>query len=485
MNNQKFIYPFILKTLILILLLLDISYSYNQNSGSLIDGDVPNIVNPAPIYQKVLNDPLGISVLKDHQKYGATNRFSCHFMMRIWFLQVRDFFDLFFKDKIKCLYFTAAIFSTLVQLLITMLIGFFVCKSLKINSLKFIATCLIIAPFFQTNGFDSQIGIIDQCITYTFFYAFSLALLLLYFLPFYIIEDRKINFSKKQSLLFIAFVIFFSLFLSLSSPLVAPLVLLICPTVLISFFIKNWKNKASDSIFKNTLNTLKSIPIHLSISFVLFILFCLYSFYLGTFNIENGEKIDLTKRYALLFKGIPSYFFSKIGLPLIFIFLILNFFINKKITPNFKIATTTKLIIALSIVYLFLLPLGGYRAYRPFILRNDTFLPITFVLIFYVAKTSINLLYSLKGIHFKQYFTILVLFLSVFWFVDVPQFNKNECQKANLYALRDSENNIVEINSDCTLLSWILIKDPSWGSNISDLLYRWKITSKRKEFINK
>jgi hypothetical protein len=173
MNSIKNNVSFIIKVFILIILIIDISYSFKQYYGEPIDGDVPNIVNPAPIYQKVLSDPLGISILKGGEKYAATNRFSCHYMMRFWFNDVYSFFSLFSKDKIKCLYFTAAIFSLFVQYFLIALLSVFISRKIKFWRLSFLVPCILLLPFFQSNGFESQIGIIDQCITYTFFYALT------------------------------------------------------------------------------------------------------------------------------------------------------------------------------------------------------------------------------------------------------------------------------------------------------------------------
>lgn len=99
MNSIKNNVSFIIKVFILIILIIDISYSFKQYYGEPIDGDVPNIVNPAPIYQKVLSDPLGISILKGGEKYAATNRFSCHYMMRFWLTMYIPFLVYLVKTK--------------------------------------------------------------------------------------------------------------------------------------------------------------------------------------------------------------------------------------------------------------------------------------------------------------------------------------------------------------------------------------------------
>ena len=119
------------------------------------------------------------------------------------------------------------------------------------------------------------------------------------------------------------------------------------------------------------------------------------------------------------------------------------------------------------------------------IIRYDTFIPITIVLLFFAAKGTFLLLGQLKGIYFKSYLIFIAIILLVFWIADTPQFNKNECQMSNLYNIKNSKEDLVVLNSNCTILSWINISDPSWGSNISDMLFKWKITDKRKDFVNR
>lgn len=485
MNKIKKNQYFILKLLIFVFLLFDIAYSFYQYFGEPIDGDVPNIVSPAPIYEKVLKDPLGLSILNGGEKYAATNRFSCHWMMRIWFTNVHHFFSLLFRDKINCLFFTAAFFSIVVQYFIIALLSIYITKEFKFWKLSFLFSCLILASFFQSNGFDTQIGIIDHCITYTFFYAFPLALLMLYFLPFFLIENRIWNANSFLIKVLVVWMIPFSLFLAFSGPLIAPLVLLICPSIMIYFLSKNILIARS----KNSLIISRKddfvFPNYLILPFSFFIFICLYSFYLGTFNIENGEYISLFKRYQLLMIGLPKYFFSKLGLPIVFLFLGINFIISKKIIPTFKVSKSTFFICFIALVYLLILPLGGYRSYRPYIVRYDTFLPITILLLFFIGKGSLFVIENLNGFQQKTYLLFLLLFLSVFLIVDKPQFDKNECQRINLKIISERKENVVVINSNCTLLSWILIADPAWGTNISDMLFKWKITDKRKEFVNR
>lgn len=485
MNSIKNNVSFIIKVFILIILIIDISYSFKQYYGEPIDGDVPNIVNPAPIYQKVLSDPLGISILKGGEKYAATNRFSCHYMMRFWFNDVYSFFSLFSKDKIKCLYFTAAIFSLFVQYFLIALLSVFISRKIKFWRLSFLVPCILLLPFFQSNGFESQIGIIDQCITYTFFYALPISLFIFYLIPFYLIETSTNYIQKWKKNMIAILSIPFSLFLSFSSPLIAPLVLLLLPSIIIYLFIEKYKIADKIDFGDKVKHAISIFPYYLLFSFVPYILFCVYSFYIGTFNVENGSSMPLFERYNLLFEGIPKYFVAKLGLPFILLILVVNFIINKKRNKNYKISLATIFLFLLCIVYIFLLPFGGYRNYRPMIIRYDTFIPITIVLLFFVAKGTFLLLGQLKGIYFKSYLIFIAIILLVFWIADTPQFNKNECQMSNLYNIKNSKEDLVVLNSNCTILSWINISDPSWGSNISDMLFKWKITDKRKDFVNR
>jgi hypothetical protein len=126
-------------------------------------------------------------------------------------------------------------------------------------------------------------------------------------------------------------------------------------------------------------------------------IFSLYVYYLGTFNVEsapNADAPDLLARYKLLFQGIYILLTYMPGLSLLLIYtIILSFILNRHYKSMYAPFQKEHLILlAIIIVYIALLPLGGYRPYRPYIIRSDTSLPALAVLFFhlYTGQFTVN-----------------------------------------------------------------------------------------------
>jgi len=80
---------------LILLVLADLSYSCYQYSNSYIDGDFSGIVLAVPPYDKVLEDPLGISIFNG-ETYAATNRFTAHAVMAGYFRTVPFLLQIYF-----------------------------------------------------------------------------------------------------------------------------------------------------------------------------------------------------------------------------------------------------------------------------------------------------------------------------------------------------------------------------------------------------
>jgi len=99
--------------------------------------------------------------------------------------------------------------------------------------------------------------------------------------------------------------------------------------------------------------------------------------------------------YLRLPIGIYYLLTQKLGFPILLLILAINsLIIRYKInTPEGKtILKLFKWIGLFALIYILFLPFGGYRDYRPNILRYDTILPITISLVFIFAKTTIFIL---------------------------------------------------------------------------------------------
>jgi amino acid transporter len=177
----------------------------------------------------------------------------------------------------------------------------------------------------------------------------------------------------------------------------------------------------------------------------------------------------------------------------IFLFLLLSnyfivFFKYKKDEQAKKIFGLYRFFIVFTIIYIALLPLGGYRPYRPLILRYDTVLPVTVLSIITICYTSIFILKQLKTEKWKYYLKTVypsVFFLILLFFViRNKSYIFNECEKQSLYIISQSEEDVVVLENNCTVVGWNPIYNPQESKNYGELLFLWKITDKPKLYYN-
>ena len=181
-----------LKWILLLLLFIDWGHTYLQcYERMMVDGDMIALILPAQPLKKVLEDPLGLSVLLHDEVYNATNRYFSHVIMMHTFRNLPLFFQNF-TDPIDSIYVSLAFASTMVQVVIIVLLAFYSVSTLNIinkkNNLRFtnlVIAMVLITPLFQFHGYNNYMGILNLSLTYTFSYALPLIFILLYFLFFY------------------------------------------------------------------------------------------------------------------------------------------------------------------------------------------------------------------------------------------------------------------------------------------------------------
>jgi hypothetical protein len=469
------------KYLILLIILLDVVYTFKQNYGKPIDGDLVSIVLPTKNYARVLEDPFGISVLLKHEKHSGSNRYFCHEAMHIWFKDVEHVVAFFFKDKTTALYVTSALFNTLVYLFFIVLFAAYASMKVAFKSKEFLVSMLIALPFMQINGFDS-IALIDGAVTYTFFYGLALCVLLLYFFPFYIYFISKKTFSFP----FIkhAIWILLAVYISFGGTLNQPLILYASAFFTGLFLLKNISQNKQKAIFKSVKVAVAEIPTFIKIHLSFLIILCLYSYYIGMFNDENPmEMPSLYERYLLLLKGIGIHFTINIPYLLFLILLAANYIVLKKISINKQesaVLKFSKYIVLFSIIYIAILPLGGYRNYRPFIIRYDIMSPINILIIFYAIFTSwLIVKYNFN----KKYAAFLGVLLFIFIISDKPDFHNNKCQKQKLRVFSTTNEDTIRIDKACMFFQWNTDRNDYNSPSISKMIYEWKISEKPVYFI--
>ena len=386
-----------------------------------------------------------------------------------------------FVSPIDSVYLASAIAKISIQILIMSLLAFCITARQKIFSSNFLIAAILIVPLFQTNGYRSYMGIIDPSITYTFFYALPCVILLLFYLPFFYDSNFGTTIKKKpftRILLFVmAFVIVFN------GALNPGIILIITILFGISTYLKTDNNL---SFVDRVIQAFFIAPKTHLFYFVLVSLLSLYALYVGTNNsIFLGETISIAQRYSRIPQGIFTVVTQKIGFPVFLIIISINIFLLRKNKRNEEIKKSLHIfnwIGLFSLFYILLLPLGGYKEYRPFILRYDTIMPITIGLIYIYAMSSYQIIKQFEGKKKNVYLLLITTFIFIFSNADKPEFNKNECEKLALEKISKSNEKVVFIENDCTVLSWDKITDSDKSALNGQLLNKWHITNDIKQY---
>lgn len=471
---------------LVLLLLLDISYSFIQHYHIPLEGDIAGGVVPSSDVQKILNDPFGISVISNNQVYPNPNRFFAHWFMSVYFKTIPFVFQKF-VSPIDSIYMSCAFAKTLIQVSIIFLIAMCICGIRKLFKKEVLIAAVLITPLFQTCGYQSYMGIIDKSITYTFFYPLPLVFLLLFFLLFYYSitnkENIKFNIHIKIYLLVMAVI------LPLSGPLIPGTVLIVCLLVLLQRWLIYFTQSPKLSSFQKLLFLINKVPKFFLFIFILIVVISLYSLYIGKNNSINFDNaISIKERYLRIPAGLYYQFTQKLGWPLLFLMIIINTLIIWKKHNQIegqRILHLLKWIGIFAAFYIMLLPLGGFRTYRPNILRYDTIMPLTICMIFVYGFSTYFLINNILPKYKKLYLSGIVVVLLIFTYADKPNLNENICERQGLEIIAQSPEKIVFVESDCTIMSWEKTTDYRNSELNAKLLQYWGVTKEKKLYYQK
>ena len=452
----------LLKLLAIAVILLDAGISLYQHSLQALEGDIVAIVLPAEAYKPVLEDPFGFNAIKDGVPHAGSNRYFAHATMSAYFYSAPLLLQ-YFTDPIQSVYLSAGLAKLIAQLILLFGLAAYIRKTFG-TSLWLAA--LLLVPLFQTFGYYQQMGIIDRSITYAWFYALPVGLQLWWFYPFY--REKEFRFSPAL----IGILGIGAIVLALWSPLGAPLFLLICLT---SVGLYAWNHKG-----------LKSVPRTLIILFSLAIVCGLYSLYLGSLNTESmGVEISLMERYGRLPEGLFGFLTNKLAIPLLLISGLVQTAILYRRSDSHKklrIRNTLFVLVGLALAYILLLPLGGYRVYRPEIVRRDTLLPIILSIGFGYGLSVFALMQCLKG----RNLVVLIFYSSlvwlVFWIADFEFPPLNACEREAIEQVQRSKDETVALDSGCPVISWEPVREPEQTRVNGEMLTHWGILENPKRY---
>ena len=473
--------------LLLLFLVADLGYSLWQYLQFPLDGDLASLVWPSKGYTPVLHDPLGLRALLHHEMYPAPNRFFAHFFLFEYFHHVPRLLQSMLSP-LDSVYAACALLKLAIHALLVYVLAVVISNSRNVLGRDFVLAAVLVTPLLQTSGYNGQMGVMEWAISYTAFYALPVSLLLLFFLPYarQALHDTPAHISALGyvGLLGLAVV------LALNGPLIPAIVLIICPTVLLLNWRRHFLAQPRHLAWAQRAAAVAGLPKAQLALFVAFSALSLYSLYIGRYNSENQwASISLGERYARLPLGVYYQLSSKLGLPLLLLLLLVNaWLIRRRISAPLGGRTLRALrwLALFSLVYILLLPLGGYRAYREYIIRRDTILPVLIGMMGCFALSAYCLLTYLPAPARRWYGAVMVAVGALFTVADKPRPSDfNACQRRQFTTLATSRESIVRLPADCPVLEWDPITDYRKSELGGNMLAYWGITQTPKRYYQK
>lgn len=458
--------------------LFDLGYSFRQHYQLPLEGDVAAIILPSPWYSQVLQDPFGWAVVTKNEVYAGPNRYFAHLCM-IGYLRYVPLWLQRFTDPISSIYVACALFKTVVQALLLYLLALYSTGAQRLTDRTLWVVAALLVPLFQGAGYNEQMGVIEHSITYTIFYAFPLALLLLLLLPVYraAYQRQPLRLSWVGLLASVGLMVV----LAFNGPIVTGTVMVLMASVLFYWVRTNWP-AASQPILLWLTVQVKKLPWQLALLTTLLAALCLYSLYVGRNNAENlTHVLPVGERYKLVPSGVFRQLTSALGFPLLVAVCLANAQLIRRFLPPTAqgrwLLRALQLLGFFSLLYILLLPLGGYRVYRPLILRRDSILPVILGLIYFYGASSYYLLRQLPQPARRWYTGGLLVIGAIYMNADkLRMTNDNTCERLALARLAQAPQPIVEVNNACTVLAWDLITNPQQSVINAQLLEFWGVT---------
>jgi hypothetical protein len=454
-----------------------------------LDGDLATsvLISEYSAYKPLMNDPFGFGIIARDTSWPNPNRFFGHWFLSVYMRHVPLILQAF-ASPINSVYLACAIIKTLIQVAFIYLLAGYISGKWNVYNRQFILAAILITPLLQASGYNSYMGIIDQSITYTFFYALPLCLLLLFYLPFFVVTSKKEpgRFSVFTRILLSVLVVI----LSFSGPLI-PAIAILCSVLAISLQWRNeYKIYPSENLIRRVSHSFRSLPLDVICFLGVFAVLSCYSLYIGSHNSFNAlNTMSLQDEYTQLPIGFYYQFTEKAGFPMILGILALNailiriYFWNE---DGKRIIHWMKWLSVFSLIYFILLPLGGYRIYRPHILRYDTVMPVTLCLFFLFGSSTLFMLRTISHKKGKIIYSILIIsVLLIFTRADEPRFRENACERKALHALGTSPDSIVFLQQDCPVMSWGKTLNYKDSGQNAELLAYWGVTKVKKLYFQR
>ncbi|WP_055562369.1 hypothetical protein [Hymenobacter sp. AT01-02] len=472
-----------LSGLLIAFVVLDLIYTYWQNYQLPLDGDIVPTILPAQWFSKVLHDPFGWAVLTRNEVYGGTNRFFAHATMGLYLKRVPHLLQ-YFIPPIASLYTATALFNTATQALLTVLLACYIrlgAGGPRAGWSFWVAVALLV-PLFQTSGFYEQMGITNYAITYTFFYAFPMALLLVVWWPIFQAVQRQqpLHLRPWQLALLVALIVV----ISFNGPITVAAIAILLLGISLYWLAQQWQNGLQWP-------SLRAIPGNWLSGQVVVLLATmgvlgLYSLYIGRNNAENTHTHTLGELYQLLPTGVYLELTLHWGLPVLIVLVLVNVQLVYRFTaPSLerqRVLNSIRWVGLFACAFILLLPFGGYRDYRAYLVRGDSILPVLLALFYAYGLSSYFLVLRLSGQRRHAYIALIVLFAATFTYMDVATKLpvNNDCERWSMDQIAQSSEPVVRISPYCNVLTWSPVPDYHQSELQAEMLYYWGVTKSKK-----
>jgi len=466
--------------LLVVFVLVNLGLVFFRNYYLRLDGDITPIVLPRADYAHILHDPFGWAALTSQSVYAGPNRFFAHIAMYLYWRNVPLLLQAF-MSPITSLYTAQALFNTTVQMLLLYVMGWYATGTRRLGSRRLWLAMALMIPFFQTTGYNQQMAIMDNEVTYNFFYSFPLLLLLVLLWPLYraVSQGQPVRLSAPQwvGMLLLAVVLAFN------GPIITGMVLVLLLGVGLHTARRRWHRPVGQ--------WLQGLPWRPALLWGWFGLLCLYSLYIGRYNSENitTASVSIAERYQRVPYGSFYILTMRLGLPLLMLTCLANWWLVRRLLPatfeNRRLGTTLGWLGLFAVVYALLLPLGGYRPYRPYILHHDCIVPITVGFVIFYALSAGRLLAQLRGLPLRYYIGAMVAMAAIYINADRRLYKYGdkirEYEALQLLAQPNTPA-VVQIPHFSNVLSWDPVTNPISSLTNAEMLNYWHITNGLKMY---
>lgn len=445
--------------LALVLLSADLGLAFFQYYNTPMDGDMAAGILPNWDVQMIFDDPFGAGVILGGEGHPNPNRVVAHWLFMEYY-QHSPILLQSFTDPISSVYLASAIAKLLCHIAFLLLISFVALPGPMCTTRNVMVSMALLSPLVQFEGFNWSMGLVANSPAYLFFYAVPCIWL------FAAVLGCRSLLHGRASMWLTLSLGASCVLLPFSGPLVPGLILILAAT----FVASRWAYDRRFSI------PVPRVPlVMLGVSVVL----SAYSLYLGTFNTSYEEGIPTVwERYARLPMGIMDVLGHDIALTLLLLMASVNAVLLWSTGGHQGRALLRAYVpwLVVAVLYIVLIPLGGWRPYRDNLLRSDTLLPVTFLLLCIVASgcwAVQRLPHGWRWLHLTAVLAGVAVFVNADLLFDVA----NACERRSLQTIHAASGPEAVLKERCGVMSWDEGTPGAAGSELNArLLEMWKVT---------